>query len=509
MAKQATKKKKKFTFPNAFTVLFIVLILAALLTYIVPAGQYDRLYYNADDETFEVSYTNGDFEALPASQESLDKVGVSIPFDKFTNGDIYKPIAIPNTYQQIESSPQGIVEFLKSPIEGVIDTVDIMIFVLIIGGNIGLLNHTGAFESGMAALSRKTKGKEFLLIIIVFSVITLGGTTFGLAEETIAFYPILLPIFISAGYDAMVAIATIYMASSLGTMISTVNPFCTIIASTSAGINFKDGLPIRIVFLIIATILTLIYIYRYAKKVQNDPSRSIIADQMPAIRKKFDLDNMDNKDVPEFTFRRKLTLIIFALGFPIMIYGDYNLGWWFVEMSMVFLVTGIINMFVSGLSEKDAVNSFMTGAADLIQVALVIGVARAINILMDNGAISDTLLYYTSNIVNGLNGVLFAWIQMVLFTFLGFFIPSSSGLAVLSMPIFAPLADTVGIGRDVVVTAYNLGQGWMSFLTPTGLILPTIQMVGVTYDKWIKWVIPYMVYLAIFSAVMLAVQTII
>ncbi len=511
MSKKATNapKKKKREFPNAFTVLFIVLILASVLTYIVPAGLYSRLYFNADENIFEITNHAGEVRTVPATPEALKAEGVSIPFDKFINGDIYKPIAIPNTYQQIKQNPQGIIEFLKSPIEGVLDTVDIIIFVLIIGGNIGLVNKTGAFEAGMAALSRKTKGKEFLLIIIVFSVITLGGTTFGLAEETIAFYPILLPIFIASGYDAMVAIATIYMASSLGTMISTVNPFCTIIASTAAGINFKSGLPIRIFALTLATVLTLMYIYRYAKKVQNDPSKSIIADQMPAIRDKFDLDNMANRDVPEFTLRRKLILIVFALGFPVMIYGDYNLGWWFVEMSMVFLVTGIINMFIADMSENEAVDAFMVGAADLIQVALVVGVARAINIIMDNGLISDTMLYYTSSLINGMNGIIFSWVQMVLFTFLGFFIPSSSGLAVLSMPIFAPLADTVNLGRDVVVSAYNYGQGWMSFLTPTGLILPTLQMVGVTYDKWIKWVIPYMIYLAVFAATMLAIQTVI
>lgn len=507
MTKQ--KKKKKREFPNAFTVLFIVLIIASVLTFLIPAGMYQRLNYNSDIDKFEITDTNDDVRTVDATQESLSSLNIAISLDKFKNGDINKPIAIPNTYERIHQKPQGLKEFLAAPIEGVVDTADIIIFVLILGGNIGLLNKTGTFDAGISALSKKTKGKEFILVTIVFFLITLGGTTFGMAEETIALYPILMPIFIASGYDAMVAIAAIYMGSSLGTMFATVNPFSAIIASTSAGINFKSGLPIRIVGLVIGSIITLMYIYIYAKKVQKDPSKSIVADQMPAVRKKFDLDSIDDNNVPEFTLKRKLILIVFALGFPIMIWGDYSLGWWFTEMSVIFMVTGFIIMLLSGLNENEAINTFMDGSADLIQVALVIGVARGINIIMDNGYISDTMLFYASNLVSGMNGIIFSIVQMILFTVLGIFIPSSSGLAVLSMPIFAPLADTVNLGRDVIVSAYAYGQGWMAFLTPTGLILPTLQMAGITYDKWLKWVMPYMAILAVFAAVMLGIQTII
>lgn len=508
MTKEKTKKKKR-SFPNAFTVLFIVLIIASILTFLVPAGMYQRLSYNTDSDTFEITDTKENVRTVDATEDSLKDLNIAIPLEKFKNGDINKPIAIPGTYEKITQRPQGIKSFLAAPIEGAVDTADIIMFVLIIGGNIGLLNKTGTFDAGIAALSRKTKGKEFILVSIVFFLITLGGTTFGMAEETIALYPILMPIFIASGYDAMVAIAAIYMGSSLGTMFATVNPFSTIIASTSAGINFKSGLPVRIVGLVIGSIITILYIYFYARKVKNDPSKSIVADQMPEVRKKFDLDSLDENDVPEFTLKRKLILTIFALGFPIMIWGDYSRGWWFTEMSVIFMVTGFLIMLLSGLSENDAIDTFMNGAADLIQVALVIGVARGINIIMDNGYISDTMLFYASNLVSGMNGVLFSIVQMFLFTVLGIFIPSSSGLAVLSMPIFAPLADTVNLGRDVIVSAYAYGQGWMAFLTPTGLILPTLQMAGITYDKWLKWVMPYMVILAVFAAIMLGVQTII
>ena len=254
------EKKKKLQFPTAFTVLFIVLILAAILTYVVPAGLYSKLQYNAEQNVFIVENHKGETTDLPAVQETLDKLNIKMDVDKFIDGSIRKPIAIPDTYEPIEQSPQGLLPVIMSPIEGIMDTVDIMVFVLILGGIIGLINKTGTFDAGIAALSKRTKGKEFLLVIFVSSLIALGGTTFGLAEETIALYPILMPIFIASGYDAIVCIAAIYMGSSIGTMFSTTNPFSVVIASNAAGISFNEGLVFRIISLVLAMVITLIYI---------------------------------------------------------------------------------------------------------------------------------------------------------------------------------------------------------------------------------------------------------
>lgn len=500
------KRKKKVQFPTAFTVLFIVLILAALLTYIVPAGLYSRLEYNSDDNSFIVTDHNGETTSLPATQDTLNDLNIRMDVNKFTDGSIRKPIAIPDTYEPIGQSPQGLLAIIMSPVQGIMDTVDIMVFVLILGGIIGLINKTGTFDAGIAALSRRTKGKEFLLVVVVSLLIALGGTTFGLAEETIALYPILMPIFIASGYDAIVCIAAIYMGSSVGTMFSTVNPFSVVIASNAAGISFNEGLVFRGISLILAMVITLAYIYRYARKVRKDPRNSIIHEDMKGIEERF-LKDYNPDDVAPFNWRRILILLIFLGAFPVMIWGVSTGVWWFPEMGALFLAVAIIIMVLSGLPEKEAVSTFVAGAADLVGVALIIGVARAINIVMDNGMISDTLLYYTSSIVRNMNAGVFAAVQMVLFSFLGFFVPSSSGLATLSMPIMAPLADTVGVSRDVVVTAYNWGQGWMSFITPTGLILATLEMVNVTYNKWLKFILPLMGIIGIFSIIMLAIQT--
>lgn len=504
VTKEMPKKKKSLNFPSAFTVLMLVLLLATILTWVVPAGKFKTLTYNADSTKFELTDQKGEVKELPGEQKTLDNLKISIKLDSFKNKDIKKPIAIPNTYARIESSPQGPIDFVKAPIEGIIDSIDIIVFILILGGVIGIVNESHSFDAGINALAKIIKGKEFLLVVILFLLIALGGTTFGLAEETIAFYPILMPIFIASGYDAIVAIATIYMGSSIGSMFSTTNPFATVIGSNAAGISFKTGMGSRIVALVLASIITLIYIYMYIKKVKKDPTKSLVYEQMDALKAKY-LSSGNDED-KKFTVRKKIMLIIFALAFPTMIYGVVAKGWWFTEMTALFFFVGLLLMFISGFSEKKAVSTFFNGAADLVSVAIVVGVARAINIIMDRGNISDTLLNASANSVTGMNGILFAAVLFLLFSVLGLFIPSSSGLATLSMPIVAPLGDTVNVGRDVVVSAYNYGQGWMSFITPTGLILATLEMVDVTYDKWLKFIMPLMGIMAAFSVIMLSVQ---
>lgn len=497
--------KKKRSFPTAFTVLFIVLIFAAALTYIVPAGSYAKLKYESDKKIFTVTKPDGSVEEAKPTQETLNKLGVKVDIQRFVDGSISKPVAIPGTYEKVKQNPQGPIDVIQAPVKGIQETIDIIAFLLIIGGCIGVLNNSGAFDAGIDSLSRATKGKEFLLIVIITVLISLGGTTFGLAEETIALYPILVPVFMAAGYDALVCIAALYMGSSIGTMFSTVNPFSSVIASNAAGTTFTAGLGMRTAGLIIATIFTIIYIVKYGKKIKKDPTKSLIYDQKEEIEGKF-LKSHEQKVIPEFTFRRKLMLLVFGSAFAVMIWGVSTKEWWFTEMTTLFLVVGIALGVISGMGEKEFVNKFVAGAADLISVALVVGVARAINLVMENGLISDSILHFSSNAVQGMNPYVFILVMLLLFIILGFFIPSSSGLAVLSMPIMAPLADAVGLPRDVIVSAYQYGQGLIAFITPTGLILATLALVDVTYDKWLKFIMPLMGYTAAFAAVMLLIQ---
>ena len=497
-----SKQKKKLSFPTAITVLFIVLVFAAVLTFIVPAGLYSKLTYNADSNKFEVTQPSGEIVEMAPTQESLDELGVTGNLDKFLDGSLSKPVAVPGTYEEVEQQPQGPIELLMAPILGVYDTIDIILFVFILGGIIGVLNYMGAFSAGIAALSKVTKGKEYILIVFITFLISAGGTTFGLAEETIALYPIMVPVFLAAGYDVLVCIAAIYMGSSIGTMFSTINPFSVGNASNAAGISIADGMGFRAVALVLGTLITVIYILRYAKKVKADPTKSICYADKEHLEKKFGQQG----EVPKFTVRMKLSLIIFGATFGILIWGLVARGWWFDNMTALFLGSAILLAFVSGIGEKKFMDQFIIGAADLMSVALVVGVARGINIILDNGLISDTILDFFSNAITGMNPILFILLMLLIFIVLGFFIPSSSGLAVLSIPIMAPLADAVGLPRDVIISAYIYGLGLISFITPTGLILATLAMVDVSYDKWLKFIMPLMGIITVFSGIMLVIQ---
>ncbi|MBL4586004.1 MAG: YfcC family protein [Flavobacteriales bacterium] len=491
---------KKLSFPAAHTVLLIIAALTAALTWVVPAGQYDRLVYDKEQNSFTQT-GKADAVTLPASQQTLDKLNIKIPLEKFTGGDIWKPVGIPNTYHQLEANPQGIKALIQSPLKGVMEAMDVILFVLIIGGFIGVVNHSGAFDAGMNWLASTLKGRETILIILITSLIALGGTTFGLAEETIAFYPILVPIFLLAGYDAMVALAAIYVGSSIGTMVSTVNPFSVIIASDAAGISWTTGLYGRIAMLILCTAVCLWYIIRYANRVKKDPSRSVIFDKKEEIEKLF-LHNAA-KDIIAFSMQIRLILLVFMSCFVIMIVGVSKLDWWFLEMTTVFFIGAIVIGIIARLGEKNFIRELVKGANDLLSVALIIGFARGVTVLMDDGLISDTLLFYASGLTEGMNKGIFVNTLMFIYAGLSFFVPSSSGMAVLTMPIMAPLADGVGLGREMVVYAYQYGMGLFAFINPTGLILASLAMVQVGFDRWIKFIMPLVGLITLLTMVVL------
>ena len=493
---------KKLKFPSAQTILLIIAGFVAVLTWIVPSGKYTTISYDKSENTF-IQKNADNSVSLPATQETLDQLNIKIPLEKFTTGAIWKPINIPKTYQKITSRPQGILAYIKSPIKGIIDVADIIFLVLIIGGLIGIMNLTGAFNAGISHLADALKGREYILIIAVVVLIAAGGTTSGLAEETIAFYPILIPVFLAAKYDAMVAVASIYIGSSIGTMCATTNPFSTIIASDAAGIDWTSGLYPRLLMLLLGTLICIIYILFYAKRVKNDPSKSVIFSQKQEIEKLFSSSIATHS---KLTNKLRLILIIFTLCFVIMVYGVVALKWWFIEMTTVFLVGSILIGVIARIKESVFIETFVKGAGDLLGVALIIGIARGISILMDDGAISDTMLHYASGLTEGMNKGVFTNVMLYIYGGLSFFIPSSSGMAVLTMPIMAPLADSVGIAREIMVNIYNYGMGLFAFINPTGLILPSLAVAHVGFNKWLKFVMPLFIILLAFTMFMLTIS---
>lgn len=391
-----------------------------------------------------------------------------------------------------------------SPLKGIIAVADIIILVLFIGGLVAIVNFTGAFEAGIVRLSQLLEGKEYILIIAVTSLIALGGTTFGLGEETIAFYPILAPIFIAAKYDALGALASIYVGTTIGTKVSTTNPFSTIIASNSAGISWATGIEGRIIMLFISLTICILYIIRYAQKVKKDPSKSIIFDQKESIENMFTFQ--ESSETINFNFRLKLVLFIFALCFVVTVYVVISIDWWFSEMTGVFFLGAVLIGFLCRINETVFVNTFIKGASELLSVAFIIGLARGVTILMEDGLISDTLLYYASSFTDGIYRGLFINSIMFVYSGLAFFIPSSSGMAVLTMPIMSPLADTVSLGREHIVNAYLLVVGLFNFINPTVLVLASLAMIKVGYDAGLKFIIPLILILIGTSMIFLTIS---
>ncbi|WP_125762103.1 YfcC family protein [Companilactobacillus hulinensis] len=514
-APKEPKKKFKLRMPGAFAMLFILTIFAVIATWTIPAGAYSKMVYNSSSADLKITSSTGQTSHVPATQKELDKLGVKIDIKQFTSGGITDAVSVPNTYQRLKQKPAHISAITESMVNGVIETVDIMVFIFVLGGLIGVVKESGAFESGLMALTKKTKGHEFLLIFTVSILMILGGTFCGIEEEAVAFYPILVPIFIAMGYDSIVSVGAIFLSSSIGTCFSTINPFSAVIASNAAGIPFTEGLNWRIIGLIGAAIFIELYLYWYSKKVKSDPTSSYTYDDHEKFNDMFSVESDDEKKgiKTPFTLRKKIILILFVSAFPIMVWGVMSQGWWFPTMASSFLTFAIIIMFLTatgryGVGEKGVVDAFVNGSSSLVGVSLIIGLARGINIILNNGYISDTILQFSSSLVSNVSGPIFIIILMFIFFVLGFIVPSSSGLAVLSMPIFAPLADTVNIPRFAVVTAYQFGQYAMLFLAPTGLVMATLQMLDMKYSHWFRFVWPVVAFVLIFGGFILVMEVV-
>ena len=491
--------KFSFKFPSPYTVLMIAIMLSAMATWLLPAGSYDTLSYNSNTNEFTIN-SEVKQESIAATQKVLDDHNILISLDKFKEGKIKKAISIPGTYKEVASKPQGILEIIYAPIKGIYEAIEVILFVLIIGGFIGVFNNSGAFNEGVGFLASKLKGRESVLIIIVTSLIAVGGTTFGLAEETLAFYPILVPVFLAAGYDLIVPVAVIYIGSSIGTMASTVNPFSTIIASDAAGVNWTIGIYSRVAMLILGLVVCIWYIMRYAKKVKKDPTKSLLYGSK--------LENPFTKVTETESTNKlkgitKVLLSLFALTFAVMIYGVSVLGWWFQEMTALFLVAAILIAVLQRVGEQNFIKEFINGAKDLLGVSFIIGIARGVTFVLNEGQISDTILFYATNLVEGMPPGIFLPILMMVFFVLTLFISSSSGMAVVTMPIMSSLAPVVGVPPEEIVNTYLFGMGLMSFITPTGLILPSLAMVNVNYNTWLKFIWPLLTLLGLLSFLIL------
>ena len=535
--KKQRKCKNCCSFPSAYTVLIIIEIIIFLLTYIIPKGLFDTIEYSSEENKFIIRIHNVNYTIIRvnATKEELDKRNISVPLESFLNGIITRPISIPNTYKKIEGETTNFFGLFSYPIKGLIESADICFFVLIIGGTLNMLVEMDSLSSGMRALSRITKGKEFLLLILILILIAIGGTTYGMFEEIISFYPILMPIFLQSGFDGILAMAPLYLGAICGNMFCTMNATSVVLASITAGINFSEGIVLRIIGLVLSIIIAVAYLFIYYKRIQKDNTKSIVYDIKEELENKYlkpKKENIENnndieekekiiteqnplkEDKPEeiienesdtnkFTCIQKISLIILFSGFIALILGVLLLGWSIVQMATIFLLLAIIFMFMLRKGEQKAIDAFMKGAGEFCGVAMIIGIARGINLTLENEKISDTILESMSNLVDGLPKIWFSIIMLVIYILIGFFIQSQSGLAVLSIPPFAPLADKVNCKREVVVNAFMFGQELIGLIAPTGMILIITQLVGIKFTYWLKFIWPYMLILFIFLCVLI------
>lgn len=459
-------------FPTAYTILFGLMILVAALTWIIPAGQYERAM----------------------------------------NEEVGREVAVPGTYQIVDPNPQGFVDVMLAPTGGFYDpdsyaanAIDVALFVLFLGGFLGVMNATGAIDTGIRSAMRHLKGHEIWMIPILMVLFAIGGTTYGMAEETLAFYAILIPVILAAGYDAVTGVAIILIGAGIGVLGSTINPFATVIAANAAGIPFTDGIVLRFILLIGGLVICIGYVMRYARRVKADPSRSVVARQWQAHKKLFLEDHEQEIHSAKLTTTQIIALIIFALTFAVMIWGVSSQGWWMARMGSLFFGAAIVIGIVARLGEKKLTGSFVDGARDLLGVALVVGLARGIVVIMEQGMIADTILHSAETSLGGLPELAFINLMFWIEVGMSFFVPSSSGLAVLSMPILAPLADFASVGRDLVVTAYQSANGLVNLINPTFAVVVGGLAIGrVSYDRWLAFIWPLLLILTVFITIVIS-----
>ena len=423
-------------------------------------------------------------------------------------------------------------DILLSPILGFADAVYISIFILVLGGFLGILTKTGALETGIKVLVKKLKGNELVLIPILMLIFSIGGTTYGMLEETVGFYVLIAACMVAAGMDTLVGSAVVLLGAGSGVLGSTINPFAVgaAISSLPDGIKVNQGYVIFIGFLLWITtlLISIFFVMRYAKKVKQDKGSTFLSlREQKNMEKKFkeEIEIEHNKKEVKLTTRQKITLVLLMFTFIIMIigfipWGEFNItffdkftgwltgsslgNWWFYEAALWFLVMTIIIALVNKMKEKDIVDTFIDGANDMIGVILIIAVARGASVLMQTTYLDNYIIYNASNLLKNLPEFLFVPLNYLLHIVLSILVPSSSGLAALSTPIITPLATNLGYSSEVAIMTLVSANGLVNLITPTcGAIMGGLALAKVEYTTWFKWALKIVITIALVNIIIL------
>jgi uncharacterized ion transporter superfamily protein YfcC len=491
---EPARARRRLRFPSAFTVLFIVTVAVWLLAFVVPTGQYQ---------------TDADGRPVPGSYAAVDA-------DLSLTDRVYQLFMAPvNGLYGVESADTGFI----GPYESgeLFGAAGVFLFVLAIGIFITVTMRTGAIDAGIARVSSRFGGRGVPLIVLLMVLFSIGGTTEGMAEETLGFYALVVPVVLSLGYDRLTAASVILLGAGIGTLASTVNPFATGAASGAADISIGDGIGLRLLMYVVLTAVVIGYVVRYATRVRRDPSRSLVG-----FRPEDAGVVAGAVDAPELTGRRKAVLSLVALTFAVMVFAivpwaqvvngpdaasyAWQLDWYFPELAAVFVVGAIVIALVGGLGEERLSTAITEGAGDYIAAGLIIVLARGVTVIMNNSQITDTVLNALEDTVSGTSSAVFGALMFLVNIPLAFLVPSSSGHATLAMPVLAPLGDFAEVSRAVVVTAYQSASGWMNLFTPTSaVVMGGLALAKVGYGAYLRFVAPLLGVLLVLITAFVAV----
>lgn len=428
-------------------------------------------------------------------------------------------------------------DVLMAPILGFENAVDVCIFVLILGGFLAIVTKTGALETGIHVLVKKLKGRELILIPILMFIFSIGGTTYGMLEETVGFYVLLAATMMAAGMDPLVGSATILLGAGSGVLGSTINPFATgaAIAALPESVQVNQGLIILIgTFLWLTTLLiSIVFVMTYAAKVKKDKGSTFLSlREQKNAEKKFGnyAEKFEDKEI-KLTGKQKITLVLFGLTFLVMIigfipWGEFNItffdkftgwltgstfgNWWFYEAALWFLIMAIIIGIVNKMGEKGIVDTFVDGADDMVGVILIIALARGASVLMGVTHLDNYIIYNAANILKNVPEVIFTPLNYILHIVLSILVPSSSGLATLSAPIIGPLASELGYSVEATLMTLVSANGLVNLITPTcGAIMGGLALAKVEYSTWFKWALKIVLTIAVANIIVLTLATLI
>lgn len=453
------KKKRKLAFPETALLLLIIIAVAAGLTYIMPAGQFERVV----DE---------------ATGRELVKAG---------------------TYQVMESNPTSLVGLFSSVFRGIVKASEIIGLVFVVGGAFGIVSRTGAIAAGLGSLVKRLAGRESVMVAIVMTAFAVCGATFGMAEEALPFVVILVTVALKMGYDPIVGVSMVVIGLYCGYSAGPLNPFNTGIAQGIAELPMFSGIGLRIVLmlgaLVIAVVITVLHGKKY-KRLGIDNSKL--------------LEEFNAEEERPITKTDIAILLILAVTIGVLIFGVVTYGWYFEEITALFFGMGLLVGLIYRKGNLNQISrDFIEGACEMTTAALFVGLSRAILVIMEDGMIMDTLVYYLSLPLSHLSSVLAAWGMYISQGFINFFIPSSTGQAVVVMPILSPLSDLIGVTRQTAVLAYQCGDGFWNMITPThSVLMASLGLARVPFGKWFKFAVKVVAAWTVWVFIVLAIATV-